>query len=427
MRQPARPREDRGDWVGRGVLTPLVGAVVPRDGPVRRLRLHGFAVGRQQHRRHQPERAEALRHRIRLDVAVVVLGGPDEAAGPLHRLRHEIVDQPVLVLDPGLAEAPGELLLEDLLKDLEEAAVVDLEDRVLGRQVDRPAALQAVVQAGAREVADRGVEVEHPERHAGRVEVVHLVGERLAPVPGLEGQGQRPRPRDRDVGRAVLVAEGVAADHDRLLPPRHEPGHVPAEDRLAEDRPPEDVANGAVGRSPHPLQAELLDAILVGRDRGALDAHAVLPDRVRRLDRDAVVAGVARLDAEVVVTQVELEVGEDQPLPDPAPHDSRHLVAVELDQRTRDPNLLHAVLPPRRAPRRPVSACCGGPSRGLRSVPARAGCSRASSAAARRPWYAASRARARSWRGCRAGRSRRRCSRAPRRCTGAPADRGIRR
>ena len=70
----------------------------------------------------------------------------------------------------------------------------------------------------------------------------------------------------------------------------------------------EDVADRAVGRAPHLLQAELLDARLVRRDRRALDADAVLLDGVRRVDRDLVVGRVAVLDAEVVVLEVDVEV-----------------------------------------------------------------------------------------------------------------------
>ena len=76
VREPARPGEDRGDGVGRGLLALLVLAVVARDGAVRGLRLDRLAVGRHQHAGHQAERAEALRDGVGLHVAVVVLAAP---------------------------------------------------------------------------------------------------------------------------------------------------------------------------------------------------------------------------------------------------------------------------------------------------------------------------------------------------------------
>src|SRR5688572_22349934 len=72
-------------------------------------------------------------------------------------------------------------------------------------------------------------------------------------------------------------------------------------DRLAEDDAVEDVADRAVGRLPHLLEAEFLDPRLVRSDRRAFDADAMLLDRFRGLDRDAVLGLVALLDTKVEV------------------------------------------------------------------------------------------------------------------------------
>ena len=52
----------------------------------------------------EARRPLTLRDDVRLDVAVVVLAAPDEAAVRLERLRHHVVDQPMLVPDAGLLE-----------------------------------------------------------------------------------------------------------------------------------------------------------------------------------------------------------------------------------------------------------------------------------------------------------------------------------
>ena len=80
---------------------------------------------------------------------------------------------------------------------------------------------------------------------------------------------------------------------------------------------------------------------LVRRDRRAFDADAVSLDRLRRLDRDLVVRRVAVLDAEVVIFQVDVEIGVDQLVLDELPDDPGHLVAVELDDRVGDLDLRH--------------------------------------------------------------------------------------
>ena len=196
-----------------------------------------------------------------------------------------------------------ELGVEDLLEEVLEAPVVGLQDRVLGRHVDRVLALEAVAERGAGEVADRVVEVVHRHRDAaalGEVEDVEL--DRLAAVVGREGE------------RQLALARGSGCRSARYWSPKAwrpmmigfvQPGHQPRDvrdhDRLAEDDAAEDVADRPVRRAVHLLQAELLDPRLVGRDRRALDADAVLLDRVRGVDRDLVLGRVAALDPEVEV------------------------------------------------------------------------------------------------------------------------------
>src|SRR5450759_268178 len=339
------PRVDRGDRVGGGRLAELVLAEVSGHRAVRSLGLDGLAVGGHQHRGHQAERAVSLRDGVGLDVTVVVLAGPDVSALPLHARSHHVVDQPVLVGQTGSVVRLLELLVEDLLEDVLEGAVISLEDGVLGREVDRVLALQAVVQLRTGEVLDGLVEVVHPHDDAAIDRDVHNLH-----LDGLIGGCIRRVPGDRDLARAgnlevgclVLVAEGVTADDDRLGPAWHQPRDVAAEDRLAEDGAAEDVADGAIGRGPHLLEAELLDACLVGGDRRALDPNAVLLDGVRGVDRDLVVGLVALLARQVVVLEVDVQIGVDQAVLDELPDDPRHLITIELDDGVLHLDLAHA-------------------------------------------------------------------------------------
>src|SRR3546814_14558519 len=82
-----------------------------------------------------------------------------------------------------------------------------LEDRVLGRQIHRPLAREAIVEAGACEVADRIVEIVHAHRDARRGELEHLLVDPRA-VLAFEHHAQLAGAGDAEVGRAILVAEG---------------------------------------------------------------------------------------------------------------------------------------------------------------------------------------------------------------------------
>ena len=95
-------------------------------------------------------------------------------------------------------------------------------------------------------------------------------------------------------------------------PAGHQARHVLADDRLAEDHAAQDVADRAVGLLPHLLELEFLHARLVRRDRRAFDADAAVLDRLGRLDRHLVVGRVAILDAEVVILELDVEIGMDQ-------------------------------------------------------------------------------------------------------------------
>nr|GFC44720.1 hypothetical protein [Tanacetum cinerariifolium] len=216
-----RPGEDASDRVGRGGFTFLVVAVVARHGAVGGFGLHHGAVGRHERRGHQAQRAEALGYGVALHVAVVVFAGPHKVTVPLQRRSHHVVNQAVLVGDASFLELSEVILLVDFLEDVLEAAIVLLQDGVLGAQVQRPALHQGLVEAGVRKAPNRLVGVVHGQRHPVVLEVEHFKRLRFAAVFGGEGDGELALAFGYEVGSAVLVTEGVAADADGRRPVRH--------------------------------------------------------------------------------------------------------------------------------------------------------------------------------------------------------------
>jgi len=250
---------------------------------------------------------------------------------PLQGRGHHIVNQAVLVGDAGRLE-PGEvILLINLLEDVFKAAIVLLQDGIFGAQVQWPALHQGLVEAGVGKAPDGFIGVVHGQGHAVALEVEHFERLHLAAVFGREGDGEFTLALGEEVGGAVLVAEGMAADTDGGRPVGCQAGHVAHHNGLAEHDAFQDVADGAVRRSPHLLEVEFLHPVLVGRDGGALDAHAVLLDSVGRVDGDLVVGFVAVLDTQVVVLNVEVQVRNNELVLDELPDNARHLDAVKLD------------------------------------------------------------------------------------------------
>src|SRR4029078_9197891 len=96
----------------------------------------------------------------------------------------------------------------------------------------------------------------HAHGNAGAWEVEYLVFELVA-VLAFPLDRELAGARDQEIGRLVLVAECVTADDDRVGPARDDPRHVGDDDRFAKYDSAKDVADGAVRRLPHLLEAEL--------------------------------------------------------------------------------------------------------------------------------------------------------------------------
>jgi len=123
----------------------------------------------------------------------------------------------------------------DLLEDVLEAAIVLLENRVLGAHVQRQALAQGKLEAGMGEARDGLVGVVLCLGHSSSVlelEDLDLLG--LASLGG-EDHLERTVAWDDGVLGTVLVTEGVTADDDGLLPSWHETGDSGDDNRLSED------------------------------------------------------------------------------------------------------------------------------------------------------------------------------------------------
>ncbi|CAI8207114.1 MAG: Uncharacterised protein [SAR116 cluster bacterium] len=123
----------------------------------------------------------------------------------------------------------------------------------------------------------------------------------------------------------------MAANYNRLCPAWYQPRHVAADDGLTEYSPTKNVADGAVGRAVHALQPEFLYTLFIRCDGGAFDTHAIFLDGICGIDGDLVIRLVAFFDAEIIIFQINIEIGEDQLVLDLFPDNAGHLVAVNFD------------------------------------------------------------------------------------------------
>ena len=125
------PREDTSDGVGRSRASLLPYAVMTRHGTVRSLSLHD-AVLVDADGGHESEGAEALSDNVGLDIAIVVLAGPHNAALTLDDLGNHVVNKTVLVVNTLGLHLVDVVVLVLFLEDVNEQTVVLLQDGVLG-------------------------------------------------------------------------------------------------------------------------------------------------------------------------------------------------------------------------------------------------------------------------------------------------------
>ncbi len=64
-------------------------------------------------------------------------------------------------------------------------------------------------------------------------------------------------------------------------------------------------------------------------------------DRIRRVDGDMIVCRVPVLHREVVIFEIDVEIGQNEFLADVAPDDPGHLIAIEFDDGIGDLDLAH--------------------------------------------------------------------------------------
>ena len=343
MLQTTRPSKDRRDRVCRCCLTGLVLTIVTCHCAVRCFCFNDLAIWRHQLGCHQTKRAKALRNRIGLHVAVVVLTSPNKATRPLHRSRNHIVDQAVLVCDASCFKLISELFFKYLREQVLKAAVIGLEDCVLSGQVHRPAKLEAVVHRCACKIDDAVIKVVHAHRDARGGRVEHFFFDHCA-VVAHEFHRQLTWARHQEISRFILVTKRVTANNNRLRPTGHKARNVLTNDWCTENNAAKDVTDRAVRATPHLLEAEFFNALLIRCDGRTFNANTIFLDRVCRVDRDLVVGLVTDFHGKIVILQINVQIGQDQFLLNEIPNDPCHFVAVEFDDWVSYLNLGHVSL-----------------------------------------------------------------------------------
>src|SRR5690606_11255803 len=241
-------------------------------------------------------------------IAIVVLTSPYKVSVPLQCACNHIIDEAVLVCDARFGELGLEFILINFLEDVFESSVIFLEYGILRGKIKRPFLTQRHVEAAARESSDAVISIVHGHRNAIAFEVEHFESLRLAAIFRSEGHGEFAFSFNHSVSSAVLITKSVTTHNNRSGPVGDEAGNIFYYDWFAENGAVEYIPDSPIRTFPHAFEVEFLHSGFIWSDGCALDAYSVFADCIRRINCNLVAGGIAVLDAEVEIFNVEFQV-----------------------------------------------------------------------------------------------------------------------
>jgi len=165
--------------------------------------------------------------------SALTLKGHNEATLRLDHLGDHVVNETVLVPDLLGIEVLLVVLMEDLLEDVLEAAIVLLEDSVLGAHVQGKALHEGHLEGGVGKASDGLIGVVLALGDTATLEVVNLDTLGLTTDRGVD-QLELTGAGDDTVLGTVLVTESVTANNNGLGPARDQAGNAGDNNGLTE-------------------------------------------------------------------------------------------------------------------------------------------------------------------------------------------------
>ena len=190
------------------------------DGAVGGL-IFKVAVRGDQYTGHHGQRAGGSGDEVAHHVAVVILAGPDDAAGGADDLGRHVVDEGVAIGETRLFKGRPVLLVVHLLKQQLEGLVVVLGDGILAGKPHVLSHGEPVGEAAPGKGENGIVPVVHGLHHAGAAELIHRLAGGLHAVFIGEDQLRLSLAGDPVFHGLIQITVGVAGDGDGFFPAGH--------------------------------------------------------------------------------------------------------------------------------------------------------------------------------------------------------------
>ena len=191
--------------------------------------------------------------------------------------------------------------------------------------------LEGEFEAAVSELLNTLISIVHGQAYSSLTLIVVHLSPLLFSTLSSEDNLKSPRLVNCKVSGFVLISECMSANYDRFLPSRDQPRNILDDDGFSKDCSVEDVADSAVWTLPHLFKSELFYTGLIRGDGGAFDTYFILFDSFGSLNGYFVLSSITVLHAEVIISNSEVEEGEDEFILDGFPYNSGHFIAVHFD------------------------------------------------------------------------------------------------
>lgn len=173
--------------------------------------------------------------------------------------------------------------IEYLLEDVSEVAIILLQDRVLGSEIDGHVPGKGISERLIGKVHNRLIGVVHCQSYTSLpCEFEHLSSDGL-PILRSEHHLQLPWLVHLHVLALILITIRVSSNHDGVRPSRYQLWDVLAHDGLSEHSPIQHRSDCTIRGGPHLLQFELLHSPFVSSDCSAFYTNFMFFNSIRRI------------------------------------------------------------------------------------------------------------------------------------------------
>src|SRR5665647_1285059 len=181
----------------------------------------------------------------------------------------------------------------------------------------------------------------HRKGYSWSFKMVNIVRLSSRTIIWCKSHGQLSGTIDYDIGRTVLIAKGMTADYDGSSPLRNKSGNIFYNNWLTKNRSVKDIPDRSIGRFVHLLQTKFCHTRFIRRNSSTFNTNVILLDGIGSIYSYLIISGIAMLNTQIIIFNVNIQKRENQLFSDHFPDDAGHFVPIEFHYRIQYFNFFH--------------------------------------------------------------------------------------